>query len=431
MRGMWESGNQVPFQLLQSLSLHWLCQYSGLRMARRTLWTLYVGNLLTSIGLWFFLPLLPIFLGRKGGSAALVGIVFAAGLLANAAIRYPAGWAADRFGTRPVMVGAMAVYALLFLAYLVPLPLGAFVALRFLQGAAAGAYWPAANGLIAEVTHADQRGRAFGVMQSTSTAGLLLGPAIGGFVALFNLNAVFAISAVAVGLATVALAMLPNVRVEPSIEAPVGALRIAHRLVPLFLLGAGTAYMFGTFDTIWPLYMTYRGATTFLVGISFMTFAIPATLLSAQAGALGDRFGTRRIIVVALLATAAFAALYPFVTSVAWLIGLGLIEGTLTISGLPSLLAEVSRTAEPGHQGRTQGVFQTVQVATQIAGALGGGLLFTVNHTAAFLTVTAVCLIGLGSAFAPRLLILLRLSSERRRVAATHTTPPPASSGRS
>src|ERR1700716_3159742 len=129
-------------------------------MSRRTLWTLYLGNLLTSIGLWFFLPLLPIFIGRKGGSAALVGAVFAAGLLASAAIRYPAGWAADRFGTRPVMVGAMAAYALLFLAYLLPLPLAAFVALRFVHGAAAGAFWPAANGFIPEGTPPDPRSPA-------------------------------------------------------------------------------------------------------------------------------------------------------------------------------------------------------------------------------------------------------------------------------
>ncbi|TMC67994.1 MAG: MFS transporter, partial [Chloroflexi bacterium] len=221
-----------------------------MRMHRRTLWTLYLGNLLTAIGLWFFLPLLPIFIGRKGGSAALVGAIFAAGLLASAAVRYPAGWAADRFGTRPVMVGAMAAYAVLFLAYLLPLPLEAFIALRFVHGAAAGAFWPAANGLIAEVTPPTQRGRAFGAMQSTNMAGMLLGPAIGGFVALFNLNAVFAISAVASGLSAVALATLPSVRVAASIEAPVRALAIARRLVPMLLLGAGTSYMIGTFDTI-------------------------------------------------------------------------------------------------------------------------------------------------------------------------------------
>jgi MFS family permease len=397
---------------------------------RRILWTLYLCNLLTAIGLWFFLPLLPIFIGRKGGSAALVGAVFAAGLLASALIRYPAGWAADRFGTRPVMVGAMAVYAVLFLAYLLPLPLEAFIALRFVHGAAAGAFWPAANGLIAEVTPPNQRGRAFGTMQSTNMAGMVLGPAVGGFVALFNLNAVFAISAVVSGLAAVALATLPSVRAEVSIDVRAGALTIARRLVPLLLLGAGTSYMIGTFDTIWSLYMTMRGGSTLAVGISFMAFAIPATLLSAQAGALGDRFGSRRLILVALVGTAVFAAIYPFVTSVTLLIALGLIEGIFTISGSPSLNAEVSRLAEPGQQARTQGVFQTVQFAIQIVGALAGGALFTVSPTLAFLAMSAVCLIGIATALVPGLFKQTSLSTERHRDVASRTTPPPGSPSR-
>jgi MFS family permease len=371
-------------------------------MHRRTLWTLYAGNLLTAIGLWFFLPLLPIFIGRRGGSPALVGAVFAAGLLANAAIRYPAGWAADRWGTRPVLLGSMAAYSVLFLAYLLPLPLPAFIAVRFLHGAAAGAYWPAANGLLAHVTQAKDRGRAFGMMQSTMMAGMLIGPAIGGFIALYNLSAVFVVSACVCGLAIVALALLPNVRAEPMLDVPVGALRIARKLAPLLVLGAGTSYMIGSFDTIWPLYMTHRGANTLAVGLSFVAFALPATLLSARAGALGDRIGPRRLVVAALLGTAFFSSLYPFITSVPWLIGLGLVEGALTISGGPSLIAEVSRTAEPGHQARTQGVYQTVQTLIQIAGALAGGALFALSPTYAFLAIAAVCLLGASTALASR-----------------------------
>jgi MFS family permease len=371
-------------------------------MHRRTLWTLYAGNLLTAIGLWFFLPLLPIFITRRGGSSALVGIVFAAGLLANAAIRYPAGWAADRWGTRPVILGAMAAYAALFLAYLLPLPLPAFVVVRLLHGAASGAYWPAANGLIAQVTPPRQRGRAFGIMQSTMMAGMLVGPAIGGFIALFNLSSVFVVSACVCGLAAIALAFLPNVRAEAILEIPFGALGMIRKLVPLILLGAGTSYMIGSFDTIWPLYLTYRGASTLAVGLSFVAFALPATLLSARAGMLGDRFGPRRLVVAALLATALFALLYPFVASVPWLIGLGLVEGALTISGGPSLNAEVSRSAQQGHQARTQGVFQTVQVLIQGVGAVAGGSLFALNPTYAFFAIAAVCLLGASTAFRPR-----------------------------
>ena len=369
---------------------------------RRTLWTLYAVNFLDSVGMWFFVPLLPIFIGRRGGSAALVGAVVAAGLLSNAAIRYPAGWAADRFGTKPVMLASMGVTALLFLAYLLPLPIPLFILVRFIQGGAQGAYFPAANGLLAEISPPEERGRVFGFMQSTSMAGMLIGPAIGGFIALFNLDIVFAVTAAVSLVAMAALVTLQNVRVEAALEAPARALHIARTLLPLILLGAGTSYMIGTFDTIWPLYMTYRGASTFAVGLSFVAFALPAMLLSSQAGAMGDRFGPRRFIVVALLFTAFFAALYPFVTSVPWLIGLGLVEGAFTISGVPSTMAEVSRSSEPGHQARTQGVFQTAQTLAQICGALIGGALYTLSPTYAFLAMAAVCLLAASTALIRR-----------------------------
>jgi MFS family permease len=384
-------------------------------MQRRTLWTLYGCNLLASVGFWFFLPLLPIFLSRRGGSATLVGAVFASGLLANALIRYPAGWAADRFGTRPVMIVSLASEAVLFLGYLPHLPLAGFIALRFVHGAAAGAFWPAANGLIAEVAPPKELGRAFGVMQSTNMVGIIIGPAIGGLIALANLSVVFVVAAIVSGLAAIPIATVPNVRLAQSTEAPVGALRIARRLLPLIILGVGTSYMIGTFDTIWSLYMTYRGATTLAVGISFATFGIPALLVSARAGALGDRFGAQRLIVGSLLVTAFFSSIYPFIASVPWLIGLGLIEGAFTISGAPSLIAEVSRNAEPGYQGRTQGVFQAVQSSIQIAGALAGGYLFTIGPAYAFLAISAFCMLGAVSG--------TWLSNERRRAAAIRTKP--------
>lgn len=368
---------------------------------RRTLLTLYAVNLLNSVGAWFFIPLLPIFLGRRGGSAALVGVVLAAGLLANAAIRYPMGWAADRFGTRTILVAGSAANACFFLAYLLPLPLPAFVLLRLVHGAAEGAFGPPANGLVADVTDARDRGRAFGYMQATFMAGLLIGPAVGGFIALLNLGLVFGAAAALTAATVIALATLPNVRKRSTVEVPTNALRIARVLLPFILLGAGTAYMGGAYDTVWSLYLTQRGATTFAVGLSFASFALPAMLLSGYAGTVGDRFGTRRIAVVALLFTAFFAALYPFIASVPWLIGLGLIDGMFTISGMPSLTAEVSRSSDPGQQARAQGVFQTAQTVTQIAGALAGGALFSLNPTYAFLSISAVCVAGALTAFVP------------------------------
>src|SRR5947208_7548132 len=394
VRGISADRQHFPARLAQPVRRHRSASIPDAVERRRTLWTLYAVNFLNATGMWFFLPLLPIFLGRKGGSAALVGVVFAAGLLANAVVRYPAGWAADRFGTRIVLVASMLSTAALFLAYLLPLPLAAFVVVRLLHGAAQGAYWPAANGLLAEVTPPDQRGRAFGYMQATNMGGMLIGPAVGGFIALLNLGVVFTVAAALSAMTVLALVTLPNVRAQATVEVPARAMQIARRLLPILLLGAGTSYMIGAFDTIWSLYLTYRGATTFQVGLSFVAFALPATLLSGYAGSLGDRFGARRFIVLALFCTAFFAALYPFTASVPWLIGLGLIEGIFAISGVPSTMAEVSRNAEPGQYARTQAVFQTVQTGVQIVGALASGALFTLSPVYAFLSIALVCVLG-------------------------------------
>jgi hypothetical protein len=61
------------------------------------------------------------------------------------------------------------------------------------------------------------------------------------------------------------------------------------------------------------------------------------------------------------------------------------------VSTRRTLLTEVSRVSEPGQYARTQAVFQTVSTVIEIAGALAGGALFTLNPAYAFLSITAVC----------------------------------------
>src|SRR5260370_41843334 len=90
--------------------------------SRRTLWTLYAINFLNAVGMWFFLPLLPIFLSRKGGSAALVGVVFAPGPLARGVVPCPAGWAPGRLATRLVRARAGLSTAVRVLSSLAPAP---------------------------------------------------------------------------------------------------------------------------------------------------------------------------------------------------------------------------------------------------------------------------------------------------------------------
>src|ERR1700704_4309180 len=101
------------------------------RVDPRALWTLLIGNGLTSMGVSFFLPILPLYIASKGASSLLVGLVFAAGVCGRALVQYPAGWLSDRYGRRPLLVGGLLVYALFFPIYLLPMPAAAFIVLRF------------------------------------------------------------------------------------------------------------------------------------------------------------------------------------------------------------------------------------------------------------------------------------------------------------
>src|SRR5207245_6925336 len=55
--------------------------------------------------------------------------------------------------------------------------------------------------------------------------GMLIGPALGGFIALLNLGVVFTIAAALSAITVIALVTLPNVRAQATVEVPARAFR--------------------------------------------------------------------------------------------------------------------------------------------------------------------------------------------------------------
>jgi MFS family permease len=372
----------------------------------RTLWTLLAGNTLTMVGIGFFLPILPLLIAARGGGAALVGLIFASGVVARALVQYPAGWLSDRVGRRPIILGSLFIYALIFPLYALPLPPTAIIAVRFVHALAGGSYEPASIALIADLTHSDRRGAAFSRLRASDTLGLLIGPAIGGLVAGFHLEYVFIAGALVCLCATALLLRLPRPSPRPEEsrkqEPPVSSRSLLWALAPVLALAAPIFWTFGIFDTVWSLYLTSRGATPFLVGLSFATYALPVVAFAGLAGGLTDRLGWVRAGTLSLLAYGLLASAYPFVASVALLILIGVLEGGLTAAGQPALSAQVSRLAPAGAQGRTQGVYQTGLNVAQVLGAVSGGWLYQARPAFAFLSASAICLIGAVSSWVLR-----------------------------
>lgn len=368
----------------------------------RALWILLAGNALVETGVNFFFPILPLFLRARGGGPVLVGAVVAAGVLAKVLLYYPAGNLSDRVGRRPVLLFAMGAYSLLFLAYLLPLPALAYVPLRFLHAGVAALYFPTAVAMVADLTPAAARGGAYSRLRATEMTGMLVGPVLGGAAAGIRLDAVFLAGALLTALAGVFLVALPRAprRVRAGLAPPTAPLAMLRRLLPLIALGAPIYYAFGTYESIWSLYITSRGASTLQVGLSYASYALPILLLTTVMARLVDRIGHLRSAAAALLTYGFVNSLYPLIASVWTLIGLGLIEGALTSAGTPALTAEVSRRAPAGEQGRTQGLYETANTAANGVGAAMGGLLYAVGPVPAFWASSAACLLGVLAAAA-------------------------------
>jgi MFS family permease len=145
---------------------------------------------------------------------------------------------------------------------------------------------------------------------------------------------------------------------------------------------------------VWSLYLTSRGASTFLVGLSFATYALPIVVFAGLTAGLADRLGHVRAGTLALVTYGLLACSYPFIANVAVLILIGVVEGSLSAAGIPALNAETSRLAPPGAQGRTQGVYQLALNLAQVAGSVVGGALYGVRPAYAFFGAGAACLSG-------------------------------------
>lgn len=174
------------------------------RNADRLVRALTLVTALQWLGASAILPLLPEYLRHRGGSDALVGAVMAAFFAAGVLCQYPAGRLADHIGRRPVLLMGLLCYAAASVAFLAPVSPVAYVGLRALQGAGAGAAEVASLAMVSGAVSLERRGRAFGSIYAGQLAGIAIGPLVGSLFGVGAMGIIF----VAAGAASL-VACLP------------------------------------------------------------------------------------------------------------------------------------------------------------------------------------------------------------------------------
>jgi DHA1 family solute carrier family 18 vesicular amine transporter 1/2 len=126
-------------------------------------------------------PVLPDYASRFGADPTTIGLLFASFGVTLLAVSLPMGAVSDRVGRKAPMVLALALLAgsTVLFAYARDLP--TLFAARMLQGVADGVTWVVGLALVADLHGPEERGRAMGLVMSGASLGVILGPALGGW----------------------------------------------------------------------------------------------------------------------------------------------------------------------------------------------------------------------------------------------------------
>jgi DHA1 family tetracycline resistance protein-like MFS transporter len=291
----------------------------------------------------------------------------------------------DRFGRRPIIIlsnlGMGVDYAVMALApNLIWLLLG-----RVVSGITS-ATATASSAYVADVTPADKRAGAFGIVGAAFGAGFVLGPAIGGLCGQVNPRLPFWVAGALCLLNGIYGAFVLPESLAPEHRAvrflwskanPVAALRLLRRhreLTSLAVLTFASTLAGIAMQSTWVLYVTARydwkpGAT----GVSLAFIGICSSV--AQIAVIGPcvkRYGER----MALFLGIAFGVLGLAIFGLAgngWLFAVGIIP--LCLWGLAPAAAQamMSRRVSPREQGELQGAIGSIRGLS----ALFGPVLFT------------------------------------------------------
>jgi DHA1 family multidrug resistance protein-like MFS transporter len=360
--------------------------------ARRLVFVLSAAAFVESLGAGAILPLLPAYLRDHGSSATIVGLVMSAYFAAGLVVQYPSGRLGDRIGHMPVLVAGLLLYAVGSLGFVLHPGAVGYIALRGVQGAGNGAVLVAAFALIGIAVPDERRGRAFSTLFAGQLAGLGIGPLAGAAVGIGGMEWLFVATAVTSTVAAVAVVGgLPNARPVPrGASAPPDQPVVRRLFAGVLVTAVVGGLIVGTYETCWTMLLDSRGASVFQVGLSWTLFAFPFAAVSPFAGRLADRLDRRRLTIVAMLSTVGFCATYPYLHSVAWLIGLGGIEAVGVAISYPAAQALLAQSAPASALGRAQGTVSALQTGASALAAGIGGAMFGIGAWLPFVSTAVV-----------------------------------------
>ena len=288
----------------------------------------------------------------------------AAGFGAGSVLSGPvSGFAADRFGRRPVIALSLGLSAALTAGLAMLSSPWVIAPVVLALGLVMSAYRPAMNAVIADVVPPDGRARAFGWIYWANNLGLAISLIGGGLLATFGYRPLFLVDAGATLLFLLVVASrIPETRSQAADRTTTtdqGFGPVLRDGLFLAFLGVNILFIlpFWQFQVSLPVDMAQHGLGPQGFGLALALNGALIALLQPAAGRMLPRFNPALVLSVAALVVGIGYGAYSFCRSVPeyalatgiWSLG--------EILYLPTASALVANLAPQGLQGRYQGLF--------------------------------------------------------------------------
>jgi MFS family permease len=371
--------------------------------------TLYFPAFVLALGASIATPAIPVFAKSFDTGFAVASLVIVVHALGGLIAAVPTGFLLDRLGRHPILFAGPLLMAGSSCLTAVARSFPELLLYRLFGGAAMEMWRQARLAIITDVGKSQQRGRQISGMVSTESAGRLMGPAVGGFLAAWSIRTPFLVHG---ALALFAIApsfflLRGSTSAEPKLRRNENQDQLSTRaLLALIVKGGYLGFFLAQFfasmtrGVLWGgtllLYATFAyGVGPQLLGGLATTSSIIGIPITLSCGYLMDRFGRKTTMVPGFIAIA--LGLIFLATSAEWHWSLGsFIAGFFWVHAGHSMTSGSmqvvgSDMAPAAARGRFFGLWRLVgEIGGLVSPALFAALADHVAYSAGF-ALFAVC----------------------------------------
>jgi MFS transporter, DHA1 family, multidrug resistance protein len=296
---------------------------AGMSKARHIIILLAVSVGLIMTGFGIIMPVFAHRLENFGSGVVELGYMTMGFALAQFMLSPVLGSLGDRIGRRPIILLALAGYAVVNIGFIFAPDTGSLMILRCLEGAVTAGLLPAAQATVGDVVPADRRAQGVGLVMAGYGFGFILGPFIGGllydawgyaapFIASSSMGLIALVFAWVLVPETHVYLRQNTIKVNFAQSGPKGFLKgyLPGHLTTFIMLMVVSFTLTFTFAFISPVMVFYVyddlnfSATQFglLVGVLGLAMVLGQIFL----GGLSDKYGRKPVIVSGLIVSSIF-----------------------------------------------------------------------------------------------------------------------------